>query len=411
MPVKRTLTSGVAPVKIWTEDIEEYALKQLENMSRLPFIHKHIAVMPDVHWGRGSTIGSVIPTDSAIIPAAVGVDIGCGMAAVKTNLSASDLPESLREIRHSIERSVPLGASGMFGPERHVSIYRRNLFAPDAAMEIERLQAGTLKIREKHPQSISKRLRKDWQRQLGTLGAGNHFIEICLDQNQSVWVMLHSGSRGIGNQIGTYFIELAKEDMLRAGLEAPDKDLSYLREGTEYFQDYVEAVAWAQDFALANRKEMLENIFAALTQYFPQIAIDGDLAIHCHHNYVMRESHFGKEVYVTRKGAIRARDGDLGIIPGSMGAQSFIVRGKGNPESFNSCSHGAGRQFSRTHARRTFTTQDLENQTQGVECRKDKGILDEIPSAYKDIRQVMANQEDLAEILYTLKQILCVKGD
>lgn len=411
MPVKKILDTGVAPVKIWTDDIEDYALKQLESMSRLPFIHQHIAVMPDVHWGRGSTIGSVIPTDSAIIPAAVGVDIGCGMAAVRTSLRGGDLPESLKEIRHSIERSVPLGASGMFGPDRHISIYRRNLFARDAAVEIERLQHGPLKIRERHPQAISKRLRKEWHRQLGTLGAGNHFIEICLDQDQSVWVMLHSGSRGIGNQIGTYFIELAKEDMLKAGLEAPDKDLSYLREGTEYFQDYVEAVAWAQDFALANRKEMLENVFAALAQYFPHIAIDGEMAIHCHHNYVTKETHFGREIYVTRKGAIRAREGDLGIIPGSMGARSFIVRGKGNPESFHSCSHGAGRRYSRTDARKIFTTQDLENQTQGVECRKDRAILDEIPSAYKDIDQVMANQADLAEILYTLKQILCVKGD
>jgi len=391
MPIKRVLSTGRVPVKIYTDDIADNAVKQLENVARLPFVHHHVAAMPDVHWGLGATIGSVIPTVGAIVPAAVGVDIGCGMHALRLSLTANQLPDSLSRIRGQIERDVPTGIHGH----------------PDDRWCVEglkRLAPGLAPILDKHPLIDAR-----WESQLGSLGGGNHFIELCLDEENRVWIMLHSGSRGIGNRIGTYFIELARREMERWQIQLPDRDLAYLPEGTQYFDDYVEAVGWAQDYALENRRQMLRLIVAALRRHLPPFEI-AEQAIECHHNYVARERHFGQEVWLTRKGVIRAREGDLGIVPGSMGACSYIVRGQGNPDSFCSCAHGAGRRMSRGEATRRFTARDVAEQTVGVECRKDKGVIDEIPAAYKDIDTVMANQTDLVEVVHRLKQVLTVKG-
>lgn len=386
--------SGSRPIKIWTNDVEATALQQLKNLAQLPFIAPNgVVCMPDVHAGIGATVGTVIATDQAIIPAAVGVDIGCGMNAVRLSLKASDLPDNLASIRHQIERDVPLGPGG-----KHRS---------DRAPEIpEALRKQYKSITDKH----TKIFNKNADVQLGTLGSGNHFIEICLDENQDVWVMLHSGSRGAGNLIGRYFIEKAKRRMEQYFISLPDGDLAYLPEDTDDFNDYVEAVQWAQDYAFENRRVMMGAVIAAMRRH---ISVDFTItqeAINCHHNYVEQEKHFGRNLWVTRKGAIRARDGDLGIIPGSMGQRSYIVRGKGNPESYCSCSHGAGRKMSRTAARKNFTVADLKAQTKGVECRKDAAVLDEIPGAYKSIDEVMANQTDLVDVVHTLKQVLCVKG-
>jgi len=398
MPIKQILTQGLFPVKVWTDELEERAKQQLNNIAMMPFIHKHIAAMPDVHTGIGATIGSVIACNKAIIPAAVGVDIGCGMIACRLSLTANDLDEKLlQKIFHQISRDVPVG--------RHQHNQDRAL--TDRALPFEQ---QLLVMTEKHPQllkSIGKH--SNWICQMGTLGGGNHFIELCLDEEQRVWIMLHSGSRGIGNGMGSYFIDLARKDMERWFIQLPDRDLAYFPEGCEHFNDYIEAVDWAQRYAFANRQAMLDLIIAALKSLMPPFEISTE-AVNCHHNYVALENHYDANVWVTRKGAIRARAGDLGIIPGSMGAKSFIVRGKGNPESFNSCSHGAGRKMSRTAAEKLFTTDDLKQQTQGVICRKDKSVLDEIPGAYKDIDTVMANQSDLIEIVHTLKQVLCIKG-
>jgi tRNA-splicing ligase RtcB len=386
-----------ALVKMWTRGVpvDEGSAAQLLNTAGMPFIHRHLAVMPDVHLGKGSTIGSVIPTKGAIIPAAVGVDIGCGMCAVRTSLAASHLPDSLGPIRSAIEAVVPVGqASHQDLPSGPETRWRSGLQRRYAAIEA------------RHPAVAT---RKSAALQIGTLGGGNHFVELCLDEADRVWVMLHSGSRGIGNRIGTYFIEKARAEMERLFIRLPDGDLAYLAEGSTLFDDYVEAVGWAQDYAMENRQAMLEAIIGALRGFFPDLATDA-AAVNCHHNYVEREHHFGADVWITRKGAVRARAGDLGIIPGSMGARSFIVRGRGNPESFHSCSHGAGRLMSRTEAARRFTLDDHVRATEGVECRKDQGVIDETPGAYKDIDAVMAAQADLVEIVHTLKQVVCVKG-
>ena len=354
--------------------------------------------MPDVHLDIGATVGAVIPTLRAIIPAAVGVDIGCGMIATRLSLGANDIDEaSLKKVFNQISRDVPVGF------EQHDEREARD----DAARPFAR---KLRQIEEKHP-GIAKRVgkRSSWVRQMGTLGGGNHFIEVCLDEADRVWVMLHSGSRGIGNAIGTYFIELAKKDAVRNQILLPDRDLAYFSEGAEHFSDYVEAVGWAQDYARANRAEMLDLVLEALRRHLPAFEVIRE-AVNCHHNYVERETHFGKQVWLTRKGAIRAREGDLGIIPGSMGVRSYIVRGKGSADSFDSCAHGAGRRMSRTQAEKQFSIGDLARQTEGVVCRKDKGVLDEIPGAYKDIDEVMANQSDLVEVVHTLKQVVCVKG-
>jgi len=362
-------------------------MTQIRNMAQMPFLHPHgVAVMPDVHAGIGATVGTVIATHKAIIPAAVGVDIGCGMNAVRTSLMADDLPDSLAELRRDIERGIPLGPGGA----------HRNRDAINVPLAV--------------CASVGDKVANRAANQLGTLGSGNHFIEVCLDENGAVWVVLHSGSRGIGNRIGMHFIERAKKLMEEYFITLPDADLAYLPENTQDFRDYIEAVKWAQDYALENRKQMMATVLRSLTHRVKPFDVTQE-AINCHHNYVEIENHFGKNVYVTRKGAIRARDGDLGVIPGSMGARSYIVRGKGNPDSYCSCSHGAGRRMSRAAARKSFTIEQLEQQTAGVECRKDASVLDEIPGAYKDLDAVMANQADLVEVVHTLKQVLCVKGN
>ena len=398
MSIKQVITEGEKPIKVWTDELDSRSRAQLVNLSKLPFIHRHVAAMPDVHAGIGATIGSVIATDKAIIPAAVGVDIGCGMAAARTSLSAEQLDERvLKKVFDQISRDVPVGRS-QHKDDRALTDAAKPFAAPLDTMT------------DKHPQLLKAFGRfSNWVNQIGTLGGGNHFIEVCLDESGRVWVMLHSGSRGIGNAIGHYFIELARRDMERWMIQLPDRDLAYLPEGTEHFDDYVAAVSWAQHYARANRDQMMALVLAALARHLPAFSVT-DEVVNCHHNYVERENHYGANVWVTRKGAIRAREGDLGIIPGSMGARSYIVRGKGNPESFSSCAHGAGRRMSRTAAEKQFTQADLAEQTQGVICRKDKGVLDEIPGAYKDIDQVMANQADLVEVVHTLKQVICVKG-
>ena len=394
------------PIKAWTKgvQVEEAARQQLLNVARMPFIYRWIAAMPDVHWGMGATVGSVIPTKRAIIPAAVGVDIGCGMMALRTTLNASQLPDDLKTIRTAIERAVPHGRTDHGG--RNDRGAWKN--APSRQIEIwTGLAPRYEEIVRKHP----KLGRGNDLNHLGTLGTGNHFIEMCLDEDAQVWLLLHSGSRGVGNRIGTYFIELAKKDMRAAGIDMPDENLGYLQHGTTHFDDYVEAVQWAQDFALWNRRLMMEAVVRALRESgaVPPFETTED-AVNCHHNYVAIEQHYGEEVFVTRKGAVRAQAGDLGIIPGSMGAKSFIVRGKGNPESFNSCSHGAGRSMSRTEAKKRFTIDDHVKATAGVECRKDHDVLDETPAAYKPIDAVMNAQSDLVDVVHTLRQVVCVKG-
>jgi tRNA-splicing ligase RtcB len=400
-----TIETGGALIKAWTHGvpIEETARKQIENVARLPFIHNHIAIMPDVHWGMGATVGSVIPTIGAIIPAAVGVDIGCGMAAVRTNIRAADLPDSLGALRSAIEAAVPHGRSDNGGRNDVGAWQREPPVAVTAAWEP--LKEGYDKILGEHPKVCHPRM----VGHLGTLGTGNHFIELCLDEEDRVWVMLHSGSRGVGNKLGTYFIELAKKEMRRWFVNLPDQDLAYLPEGTEHFTAYVRAVGWAQRYARSNREVMLQAVLDILRASFPSLTTE-EMAVNCHHNYVVKERHFGKDVWLTRKGAVRAGTGELGIIPGSMGAKSFIVRGKGNPESFETCSHGAGRAMSRNEAKRRFTVEDHARATAHVECRKDADVIDETPGAYKDIDAVMAAQADLVEIVHTLRQVVCVKG-
>ena len=406
-----TETPGV-PIKSWTRGVpvEEQAWRQMHNVASLPFIYKHVAAMPDVHWGRGATVGSVIPTSGAIVPAAVGVDIGCGMTAVQTSLDAADLPDSLARLRGAVERRVPHGRTARGGradrgawgspPEPVIGAFRRDRGRGS-------LHAGLEKIVGKAPKLT--RAAKRATSQLGTLGSGNHFIEICLDEHDAVWAMLHSGSRGVGNAIGQFYIEAAKQEMRRWFINLPDADLSYLSEGSKHFDDYVFALNWAQNYAKVNRELMLERVLDGLREVARPFELLAS-AVDCHHNYVARENHAGANIWITRKGAVRAREGDLGIIPGSMGARSFIVRGKGNPDSFHSCSHGAGRAMSRTEAKRRFTVADHARATQGVECRKDAGVIDETPMAYKDIDAVMSAQASLVDIVHTLKQVVCVKG-
>lgn len=402
MPIHQTLHGAHVPVHIFTDDIDAQALRQLLHIASLPIVHPHVAAMPDVHAGIGATVGSVIPTRGAIIPAAVGVDIGCGMNAVRTTLTASDLPDNLARLRSAIEAEVPVGF------EQHEW---SRVQGSRQARAVRPLGDRLAHIVERH-RGIAKMLRqfeRTWICQAGTLGGGNHFIEICLDEEQRVWIMLHSGSRGIGNVIGRYFIAAAQKDMRRHQLQLPDADLAYFSEGSTVFDDYVEAVNWAQDYALLNRSEMMRRVLDVLAKFAPPFRLDGE-AINCHHNYIARETHGNEDLYVTRKGAISARQGELGIIPGSMGARSFIVRGKGKPESFCSCSHGAGRSMSRSEAKRRFNRFDLAEQTAGIECRKDGGVVDEIPAAYKNIDAVMAHQSDLVEVVHTLRQVVCIKG-
>jgi len=400
-----TRTSGV-PIKAWTDGVpvEAEAMAQAENLARMPFVFRHVALMPDVHKGIGATVGSVVATEGAVIPAAVGVDIGCGMMAVESTLSAAQLPDNLKSVRRAIETAVPHGRTDNGGRNDRGAWGRPPPVVQVAWTPFERwLKAFS----EKHP----KIAENNGYRQLATLGTGNHFVEVCLDERDKVWFMLHSGSRGFGNRVGSYFIELAKRDMWTALGNLPDRDLAYFREGTKHFDDYVEAVGMAQRYARENRELMMRAVVDAV-RGVPGLPLfeTTQIAVNCHHNYVERERHFGTDVLVTRKGAVRARSGDLGIIPGSMGAKSYIVRGKGNEQSFESCSHGAGRIMSRTEAKKRFTLADHEAATSGVECRKDADVIDETPGAYKNIDAVMAAQRDLVDVVHTLKQVVCVKG-
>ena len=388
---------GARPIKIWTDEVEASALTQLKNLARLPFINSNgVACMPDVHAGIGSTVGTVIATEKAVIPAAVGVDIGCGMNAVRLSLKASDLPDNLKSLRDEIERRIPLGVGGAHDDSTDIgevtSMLDKTVVDPLYNGDYDKF----------HAKAAS---------QMGSLGSGNHFIEVCIDENQDVWIMLHSGSRGIGNMIGTHYIAKAKRQMEQFFITLPDDNLAYFPENTEDFDDYMYAVGWAQNYALENRRRMMSEVLEAMKQRIDKPFTITQEAINCHHNYVERENHFGRNMWVTRKGAIRARQGDLGIIPGSMGQRSYIVRGKGDLQSYCSCSHGAGRVMSRAEAKRRFSLTDLIEQTQGVECRKDASVIDEIPASYKDIDQVMANQTDLVEVVHQLKQVRCVKGN
>lgn len=381
--------AGKVPVKVWTslEELEPAAAAQLKNIASLPWVFKHVAAMPDVHLGKGATVGSVIATKEAISPAAVGVDIGCGMGAVRTSLKADDLPESLSGLRSKIESLIPVGFKEHRDPR--VSKHDAKLFG-----EFKHLHAGV--------QGLEAKALK----QTGTLGGGNHFIEVCLDTEQRVWLLLHSGSRNIGKTLAEIHISRARK--LAHNRSLPDPDLAAFLSGTPEMEEYRRDLYWAQRYALLNRETMFILLKQGMQEFFPRIGYGEPVM--CHHNYVAEEFHFGENVFVTRKGAIRAGRGEMGIIPGSMGTRSYIVRGLGNPDSFESASHGAGRRMSRAQARRTFSERDLADQTRGVECRKDGGVLDEIPGAYKDIDRVMENQKDLVEIVYELKQILCVKG-
>jgi len=396
-----------APIKMWTKGVpvEAEAKQQLINTASMPFVKPWVAVMPDVHLGMGATVGSVVPTVRAIIPAAVGVDIGCGMMAVKTSLHANDLPDNLHALRIKIEAAVPHGRSNG-GRAGDVGAWDVRPNVVDHAWNTK-LSDGYARIVDTH-QAISG---GNSINHLGTLGTGNHFIEICLDESSAVWVVLHSGSRGIGNRIGSYFIDKAKREMEKWYISLPDSNLAYFPEGSEYFSEYVRAVHWAQEFATINREIMMGAVLHVLACEFPFKAMVPSVeVVNCHHNYVAFENHFGKDVIITRKGAVRAGLDEMGIIPGSMGARTYIVRGLGNKESFESCSHGAGRVMSRTEAKRRFTVEDNEKATAGIECRKDEGVIDEIPMAYKDIDAVMEAQKDLVEIVHTLRQVVCVKG-
>lgn len=398
--------SSKNPIKLWTQGVavDEKALQQIREVANLPFIHKHVAVMPDAHWGKGATVGTVIATKSAIVPAAVGVDIGCGMCAYQTTLTASQLPDSLRAIREAIEQAVPHGRTDN-GGKNDQGAWPSLALANEASWN--KLNCGYKKIVDKHPKAQSY----NTANHLGTLGTGNHFIEICLDEIDCVWIMLHSGSRGPGNRIGAYFIEKAKEEMERyfIGEHLPNQDLAYLVEKTEIFDDYIQALSWAQEFALCNRQSMMNAVICAMSRHLPPFQIT-EKAFDCHHNYVALENHFDANVWVTRKGAVRARENELGIIPGSMGASSFIVRGKGNKDSFCSCSHGAGRVMSRGEARKKITIEQHTEAMKGIEARLDEGTLDESPAAYKDVNTVIAAQSDLIEVVHTLRQIINVKG-
>ena len=374
------------PIHAWAPPatIEPQARAQLDKIAALPWVAHHVAVMPDVHLGKGATVGSVVAMRDAVAPAAVGVDIGCGMAAVKTSLAAGDLPDDLGPLRAAIERAIPVGMS-----------------AHDEAVGARALMDGFGAL---EPGVAGLGLRASCQ--LGTLGGGNHFIEICLDTTRAVWLMLHSGSRHVGARLAEHHIEIARR--LGHNQALRDPDLAVFLAGTPAFGSYRRDLFWAQDYARFNREVMLHLLAGVMRRRWPGIRFDPPIS--CHHNYVAEEVHFGDELLVTRKGAIRAGRGELGIIPGSMGTKSYIVRGLGNPASFESASHGAGRRMSRTDARRRFSIRDLRDQTEGVDCRKDPGVIDEAPKAYKNIDRVMNEQRDLVEIVAELKQVVCVKG-
>lgn len=397
MPIKQIIESSRVPVKIWTNDVDEGSVRQLKNVVDLPFVFHHVAAMPDVHVGMGATIGSVIATRGAVIPAAVGVDIGCGMAAVKLNLERSELTEKqLVAAFQAILRRTPVGLTQH--REKNCRTKMCLLFSDEMA-----------EIESKNPGILDPMQNMNWRLQMGTLGSGNHFIELEVDEEGGVWVMLHSGSRGAGNVMASRFIKEAKTLTAAKGIELVDGALSYFEEGEEAFDRYIQAVHWAQNYARANRRTMVDDVIKSLEDVWPHVEPVGEL-IDCHHNYVEKETHFGEEVYVTRKGAIRAGIGELGLVPGSMGDASYLVEGLGNEESFMSSAHGAGRRYGRQDAKRRFTVEDLKAQTEGIVCRKDPGVLDEIPAAYKRIDSVMENQNDLVRVIHKFRQVLCVKG-
>ncbi len=414
MPIHTRKTHGSKDIRLWTPEleVEPQALAQLDNIAALPWVFHHVAVMPDVHLGVGATVGSVIAMKDALAPAAVGVDIGCGMGAIKTSLKASDLPDNLEALRSAIEAAIPVSHNShdVFALEK---MSRHRVASP--LMDEAHSVFGQFSQLHPKVQSLYQRALN----QAGTLGGGNHFIELCLDQGDvvfgqqrehegpNVWMMLHSGSRNIGKELATIHIEIARG--LAHNAELPDRDLAVFMAGTPEMAAYRHDLLWAQRYAMFNRKVMFELYKDVIATVAPRSWTLED-PILCHHNYVQEETHFGEEVIVTRKGAISARRGEMGIIPGSMGTKSYIVRGLGNPDSFHSASHGAGRRMSRRQAERSFTLEDFAEQTKGVCCRKDRDVLDEIPGAYKDVEQVMRNQADLVEVVATLKQILCVKG-
>lgn len=399
--------TGRAPLKLWDSHapFEPGAMQQLRNIAQMPFIHSHVAGMPDVHQGIGATVGSVIATKQAIVPAAVGVDIGCGMMAIRTSITAEMLPDNCDDIRHDIERAVPKG----FESSQTCNFTKGGwTVTPNriAAVWNARFYQRYRSIIAKHPKIDGKT-----GNQLGSMGGGNHFIELCLDEDGRVWVMLHSGSRGTGNRIGTYFIEKARNlfEQNKMDFFLPDRDLAFLAEGTDLFNDYIEAMTFGQDYAMANRELMMERVMTVMRGHFPGMKTDKS-AINCHHNYATKEHHFGENVWVTRKGAVRAREGDLGIIPGSMGTGSFIVRGLGNEDSFCSCSHGAGRVMSRSEAKRRIKLEDHIEAVKGISCRTDEHVIDESPAAYKSIEGVMAAQKDLVSVEHRLRQFVNIKG-
>lgn len=393
MPYNKVPFQTQAPVLSWANhDLGSNEIKMAKNVASLPFVFKHVALMPDVHLGKGALVGSVVATKDAIIPAAVGVDIGCGMCAVKTPFTATQLEGKLKKIRQDIEAEIPTGFNQNKTVDKSVTNWQDWRSFKDLHKGVQDLETKAM-------------------RQMGSLGGGNHFIEVCLDTKDQVWLMLHSGSRNIGNKLAQCHINTAKQLAKLADNALPDPDLAYFVKGTPEFAAYWRDLQWAQHYARTNRDMMMERFRRIVEKHL----VGGKptkplLQVNCHHNYAEQEVHFGEEVYVTRKGAVRARQKDYGIIPGSMGAKSFIVKGKGVANSYCSCSHGAGRLMSRTKAKKTFTLDDLVNQTVGVECRKDPGVLDEIPGAYKPIDEVMANQSDLVEVVATLKQVVCVKG-
>ena len=383
----------------WASILEDSTREQAMTTASMPFIHPHLALMPDAHLGLGATVGSVIPTDRAIIPAAVGVDIGCGMIAVRTQYTRDQLPGNRRPLREAIERAVPLSAGAA---NRKVS--REHTERRIAELEAQAAGAGF------DPGSY----KKDWRLQLGTLGSGNHFIEVTVDELDRVWLFLHSGSRGVGNKIAQQHIRVARDLCEKRWIELPDRDLAYLTEDTDEFWAYIGQMRWAQAYALLNREEMMDRVvrqFAEWVQAPNEQGVERQEEINCHHNYTEQETHFGKQVWLSRKGAINAELGRPGLIPGSMGTASYVVAGKGNPVSLNSAPHGAGREYSRTRARKTFTREQLREAMAGIEYRDTDAFIDEIPAAYKDIDRVMADADDLVEVRHTLRQIVNVKGD
>lgn len=380
----------------WASIIDPVTREQAERTARMPFIHPHLALMPDAHLGKGATVGSVIPTDGAIMPAAVGVDIGCGMVAVRTQLHESDLPEDRSSVRRAIASAVPLSAGGA----------NRTIGREHTIARLDQLAAAAQEI-ELDPTAYAKA----WRHQLGTLGSGNHFLEVTLDESGTVWLFLHSGSRGVGNRIATHHTRVAQDYCRRHFISLPDddRDLAYLVEGTAEFDAYVREMRWAQTYALLNREEMMDRMVACLQEWVG-VEVQRVEEINCHHNYTEPERHFGRDVWLSRKGAISAREGEAGLIPGSMGTASYVVEGLGNPVALHSAPHGAGRVYSRTKARKTFTLEQLAQAMEGIEYEHSAAFLDEIPGAYKDIDQVMADASELVRVRHTLRQIVNVKG-